>query len=232
MTKPSRSNKTSITLCFLLIVITAAVSSGLTYRYAVPELHRSLATIDGMGDYLQQSEEKNQLLVAEKILLEQQFSIIRGANNRLLETEKEYQSEIAGISSELAFYRRLAGASGKLEGLTINKFLLQPTASERVFHFNLTLTQNLQKARTISGNISISLRGSLANQPALLDWQSLNPEESGMPKFSFKYFQQVEGYMTLPENFIPETVEITLHPAKKKQVQASFSWQESNNIKP
>jgi hypothetical protein len=38
--------------------------------------------------------------------------------------------------------------------------------------------------------------------------------------------------MTLPENFIPETVEVTLHPAKKKRVQASFSWQESNNLKP
>ncbi|MBE9550354.1 MAG: hypothetical protein IMF09_13205 [Proteobacteria bacterium] len=227
-----RTKKPAIKLCFLLLIAAVALSAGLTYWFAVPELHRSLATIEGMGEYLQQVEEKNQSLIADKILLEQQFSIVRGANNRLLETEKEYQSEVAEISSELAFYRRLAGASGKLEGLTINKFLLHATASERVFRFNLTLTQNIQKARTISGDIVISLRGSLANQPGLLDWQSLNPEDTGLPKFSFKYFQQVDGYMTLPENFIPETVEITLRASKKNRVQASFSWQDSLASKP
>ncbi len=216
---------------FWLILIAVFASAVTTYYFAVPKLHQSLATIDNLNTRLQLAEDRNNALTAEKVLLEQQFSIIRGANNRLLETENEYQTEIAEINSELAFYRRLAGASGKLEGLTLNKFLIEPTASERLFHFNLTLTQNLQKAKTISGEINISMRGSLANQPALLDWKALQPEDPTLPKFSFKYFQQIEGYITLPENFIPETIEITLLPSKKDDVQSSFSWQESTQDK-
>ncbi|MCF6225696.1 MAG: hypothetical protein L3J22_05250 [Xanthomonadales bacterium] len=219
-------------LYVLLIFFTAVLSAVLTYFLAVPELHRSLVSLGEAEEQLKISEKNIQSLNAEKILLEQQSTIIRGANNRLLETENEYQSEIAQISSELAFYRRLAGAGGKLEGLTINKFMLQQTASERVAHFKLTLTQNLQKARTINGDIHILVRGTLANQPGLLNWQSLHPENTQLPKFSFKYFQQVEGYLTLPQDFIPESVEITLKPEKKSRVQASFSWQDIISSKP
>ncbi|MCF6263676.1 MAG: hypothetical protein L3J24_08855 [Xanthomonadales bacterium] len=216
----------------LLILFTAVLSAVLTYFFAIPELHRSLDSLGEIEEQLEISEQNIQSLKAEKILLEQQSTIIRGANNRLLETENEYQSEIAQISSELAFYRRLAGAGGKLEGLTINKFMLQQTASDRVAHFRLTLTQNLQKARTISGDIQILVRGSLANQPGLLNWQSLQPESTQSPKFSFKYFQQVEGYLTLPQDFIPESVEITLKPEKKSRVQASFAWQDIITDRP
>jgi len=226
MSDTSSTDSKPYTFYLLLVLITAVLSSVLTYFLAVPELHRSIVSLGKTEEQLEIADKNNQLLSAEKTLVEQQSTIIRGANNRLLETENEYQSKIAQISSELAFYRRLAGASGTLEGLTINKFMLQQTATERVAHFRLTLTQNLQKARTISGDIHILVRGSLANQPSLLNWQSLHPENTQLPKFSFKYFQQIEGYLTLPQGFIPESVEITLKPKKKPKVQASFAWQE------
>ncbi len=222
-TKQSAKTHLWLQAGIILMLTTAA----LTYYLAVPELREAKLRVDALENGILQAEKDNHELESVNILLEQQFSIIRAANNLLLDTENEYQQDIAKLTNELAFYRRLAGASGKLEGLSINKFILQPTASNRVFHFTLTLTQNLQKARTITGKISLSLRGSLANQPALLDWQSLHPENSAYPEFSFKYFQQVEAYLTLPPEFIPETIEITLYQAKKPKVQASFSWNKS-----
>lgn len=212
---------------FLASILLVTLVAGLTYYFSIPELRKARLKVDTLESELLLAENENRELEAVNVLLEQQFSIIRGANNRLMDTENEYQQEIAQLTNELAFYRRLTGASGKLEGLSMNKFLLEPTASERVFHFTLTLTQNLQKARAITGKIKLSIRGSLANQPALLDWQSLHPEDSAAPEFNFKYFQQIQAYLTLPDGFVPETIEITLNPANKPKVTDSFAWQSS-----
>jgi len=219
------TNYSAIILYYLLAsIVLVLLTATLTYYFLIPEAGKAKLKAATLESDIVKIESENRELKAKNTLLKQQFSVIRGANYLLLETENEYQQEIAHLTNELAFYRRLAGASGKLEGLSINKFIIEPTASSRVFHFTLTLTQNLQKARTINGVINISIRGSLASQPALLDWQSLHPESDTAPEFKFKYFQQIQGYLTLPSGFKPETIEVILKPAKKPEVQGNFPW--------
>jgi hypothetical protein len=125
------------------------------------------------------------------------------------------------------FYQRLAGTSGSQEGLAVYELELQPTASSQVFRFVLTLTQNLRRAAVTSGTASLELEGTRDNLPVTLKWKELSGTNAARPEFSFKYFQQLDGYLTIPADFLPERVQVSLKPkGSSKTLGRNFNWSE------
>jgi hypothetical protein len=60
-----------------------------------------------------------------------------------------------------------------------------------------------------------------------LHWSQLGDGQTPEPTFRFKYFQQLEGYLTLPEGFNPTRLTVTLEEnGKKSPVVRHFSWDE------
>ena len=100
---------------------------------------------------------------------------------------------------------------------------LLPTASAQVFQFVFTLTQNIRRASIVSGRVRIDVEGTLDDRPVTLYWS--RDGETPEPSFSFKYFQQLEGYLTLPEGFEPTRLKLTLESDERRDpVQRSFEW--------
>ena len=160
-------------------------------------------------------------------VLEQETDIQRSANRMLRQQEADRQAEINRMQSELDFFRGLAGTGGTREGLDVYRVELIETGSPRVYQYVLTLTQNIRRASIINGKVGIQLEGTLDDRPVTLYWAQLSDGNTPEPDFRFKYFQQLEGYLSLPENFLPLRLRVTLDArGQRRPVQASWTWPE------
>jgi len=96
-----------------------------------------------------------------------------------------------------------------------------------VFRFILTLTQNIRRASVISGWAQLDIEGTLDNRPVALNWSEVTDGSTPEPSFRFKYFQQIEGYLAMPENFNPIRLRVTLEVKGQHQpVIQTFEWDE------
>jgi hypothetical protein len=164
---------------------------------------------------------------ARQVVLEKEADVLRQANRLLRQHESDRQAELGRLQAELDFYSRLAGTGGTLSGLELYRAEIIPTGSERVFQFILTLTQNIRRASIISGKTRLDVEGTIADRQVTLHWAQLSDGNTPELTFRFKYFQQLEGYLTLPEGFSPTRMLVTLEEnGKKAPVARNYNWGE------
>ena len=214
------------------MLVTAAVAGVLLFvvwqlaaSRVTPETAELQQNLDFVAGELVTVKQRMDRLQGRQIVLEKEAEVLRRANRILREDESERQAELGRLQSELDFYRRLAGSGGAQSGLDVYRVDVVPTESGQVFQFILTLTQNIRRASMISGRARIDIEGILDDRPVTLHWAQISDGETPEPSFRFKYFQQLEGYLTFPQGFSPTRLSITLElKNQRKPVVRSFSW--------
>ena len=77
------------------------------------------------------------------------------------------------------------------------------------------------------GRVHLDVEGIFEDRPATLDWARLSAEGSAAPAFRFKYFQQLDGYLTLPQGFSPTRLVVSLEsPGQAPAVQRPYDWED------
>jgi hypothetical protein len=191
--------------------------------------------IDFLSGELASIDRRMSRLEARNAVLERETDVLRQANRLLREQETARQAEIDQQQSQLDFFRRLAGTGGSQSGLDVYHAELLRTDSSRVFQFILTLTQNIRRASIVTGRVRIDVEGTLEDRPVVLYWSRVSDGDTPEPAFRFKYFQQLEGYLTLPEGFSPTRLKLSLEADKRRSpVQRSYDWDDllTGNIAP
>ncbi|HEY5777023.1 MAG TPA: DUF6776 family protein [Xanthomonadales bacterium] len=174
------------------------------------------------------AEERARATVAER-----EADVMRRANALLRESERKRQDEIAGLQADLDFYRRLGGANGSQSALTVHYLELQPTQSPRVFRAIFSLTQNLRRATVISGQIQLEVDGIRNGVAEHLTNEQLLADSDEPLSFRFKYFEQFERLITLPEGFEASKLTIQLKSSDlKTPVEQSLDWESLINQAP
>jgi hypothetical protein len=205
----------------VLLLVTWQIAAG-PRDPAAEELREEIRFLSGELGPMKERLERAQGRLA---VLEREADVLRQANRLLRERESEHQAELNTLQSELDFYRRLAGTGGEQTGLDVYRAELVATGSDRVFQFVLTLTQNIRRASIITGRARIDVEGTLEDRPVTLRWSQLGDGVAPEPAFRFKYFQQLEGYLTLPEAFLPTRLVVTLEVKDQRNpVRHSFEW--------
>jgi len=159
--------------------------------------------------------------------LERSEQVARNANAELRGLIATLQEQLASVRGDLSLYKGLAAAGNGQSGLGVHQLVVTPTMAPRVYEFTLTLMQNLQRAEVTSGRARIYLEGSRDGRPARLGLDELRADGEASVPFSFKYFQLLEGSLTLPEDFQPGRVVIRLDPEDRDEtetVEADFDW--------
>lgn len=216
------------------VVLTLAVAAVLLFSVwqlastdVVPETQGLQDDVHFLSGELHSIKSRMEQLRERQVVLEQETAIMRKANRLLRENESVHQAELGRLQSKLDFYRMLSGTGGTQEGLGIYRAEIIPTESERVFQFILTLTQNIRRAAIITGRVRIDVEGTLEDRPVTLYWSQVSDGETPEPAFRFKYFQQVEGYLTLPDGFSPTRLLVNLEAkGQRKPVVRNYNWNE------
>ena len=212
----------------LIAVATVLVCLALFYiaRYVVAdELIYANYHITALQSDLGDTREALASEQARIAVLKREVDVLRRANALLRDSERTRQDEIAELQADLAFYRRLGGASGSQAPLAVHYLELQPTQSPQVYRLIFTLTQNLRWAAVISGRVELGLDGIQDGAARHLRGEQLLPEAAQPVEFRFKYFQQLERLLTLPEGFEPSRLTIRLVSAGLSQpVERAGDW--------
>jgi hypothetical protein len=224
---PTSPQRWKVLLKILLSLAVIYTVHAATVRWAEPELEAKKVRIRALRAEVKELGLRVESSRVRQKMAERQVEVLRQANNLLRQEESNRQAEMQRLQGEVAFYQRLAGTSGSQEGLAVYELELQPTASRQVYRFVLTLTQNLRRSALISGTASIELEGTRDNKPVILKWKDLSANNTARPEFRFKYFQQLDGYLTIPATFQPERVQVSLNAkGSKKSLGRNFSWSE------
>lgn len=219
----------TVLVALVLLFVTWQIAS----RPVTPEAARLQQDVDFLSSELAALKDRMSRIQARNAVLERETDVLRQANRLLREQESSRQATLNQQQSELDFFRRLAGTGGAQTGLDVYHVDIIPTASDRVFQFVLTLTQNIRRASIISGRVRIDIEGTVEDRPVTLYWSRISDGDTPEPSFRFKYFQQLEGYLTLPAGFEPTRLKLTLEPASNRRaVLRNYEWQELTSGEP
>ncbi|WDS37979.1 DUF6776 family protein [Pseudoxanthomonas sp.] len=183
--------------------------------------HRQVQAANAARARLQAQVDQLQRRLA---VLEQSDRISRAANLDLQETLAQREIQIADLRSDAAFYARLVGPTAKRTDLAVfsSRFTARDPAS---FDYRIVLTQTLDRDAISSGQMQFSLEGTRAGRREVLDWAQLHEGHGAAPQaFSFRYFQELNGRVSLPSGFTPQRVRVSLQAPDRAPVQREFDW--------
>jgi hypothetical protein len=88
----------------------------------------------------------------------------------------------------------------------------------------VTLTQNLNRGVISGGEMRFSVEGVKDGKLSTISWgQLLQKSSAGGQAYSFRYFQQLEGNVMLPQGFTPQRVTVSLRGGGQS-VDQKFDW--------
>ena len=191
---------------------------------AAPGLSKARAELAVASKRATQAEALVKQLRQNVATLRRSDQISRSANTELQASLAEREEEVSGLRADVAFYERLVGATGQRRGLSVHEAVFAQE-SGGTWRYTVTLTQNLNRGAISKGEARLSVEGVSEGRLVNLGWPELlqKPDATGQP-FSFRYFQQLEGSVMLPEGFTPQRVRVQLR-SDGSTVEQAFPWE-------
>lgn len=166
-------------------------------------------------------------LKQEVALLETHRDIDRAAYKDVETSLGGLQDKIQEQSDAIAFYRGIVSPADGSAGLRVQDLRLSRGQFERSYNVRLVLVQALKHDKKVTGDVSLSISGQEDGRAASYGFSQLLPEESGSGwPFSFRYFQDFDKEIVLPDGFTPEeiTIEVRSKTRSIDSIEESYAW--------
>jgi hypothetical protein len=141
----------------------------------------------------------------------------------------DMQASLEKQNEELAFYRGIVDP--KLNAATqptVQRIDIVPGDDAQHFQLHLVLIQSVQASSLVQGTLGLTVVGQQQGQPLRLSLKQLVPEQDGdVLKFSYRYFQNLEQSIALPDGFEPQSIEVELRANAHSPQQQQFDWHAS-----
>ena len=194
-------------------------------------------------------KKKNVELSKELLHLERKYLLEKESCQLIQSDINSEQKRILALEKELDFYKGIVSPTQKRESIYLHTLEIKPykpttngTDKDKnsLFKYHFIIAQKVKKRNYTKGLITIYIKGKQNNESVKLSLNSLIDEqkekkevnEKGF-KYSFKYFQEYNGIMRLPEGMIPHSIDIIIDSKKKKSVieLGDLKWSQSGGVK-
>jgi len=137
----------------------------------------------------------------------------------------ELEGQVSDLQADLSFYRNIMAPSEASKGLQIESFSLAPVRGGTAYRFKIVLTQIGNNKRYISGQVAVNVIGVVGGRKEVIALRDLSEEIEDLGvRFRFRYFQDVEGVLSLPDGFEPLEVQIVAQGSNALQSERRFDW--------
>tara|TARA_R110000772_G_scaffold97492_3_gene196773 strand:- start:547 stop:1284 length:738 start_codon:yes stop_codon:yes gene_type:complete len=173
------------------------------------------------------SREQLALLQQSLVNAEQSSLVDRQALADVQSTLFDLREINAQLEADVLFYRQIMSPENDESGLAIGQLDLSVTEEENRIRYRIELKQLANNDDVISGHANVNIMGMQDGQEISVPLRSLSIEENQLDiRLQFRYFQNIEGELIIPENFVPETVQILAvsQGDNAKTVQKNFVW--------
>jgi cell division protein FtsB len=179
-------------------------------------------------------EEHIEALDEEIIALEQEVALIETHRNIDRAAYKEVETSLASLQAKIqeqrdaiAFYRGIVSPADGRSGLRVQDLIVSRGGSEREFNVRLVLVQARQHDRKVSGDVNLTVQGRQDGVEKAYNFAELaaGAADRDWP-FSFRYFQDFNRQLVLPNGFTPERirVEVLSKTRSIKSIEESYDW--------
>ena len=181
-------------------------------------------------DQINGLEQEITTLNEEVALLETHREIDREAYREVEASLTALQAKIQEQTDAIAFYRGIVSPEDGAAGLKVQDLRLTRGEAERVYNVRLVLVQSLKHDRKVSGDVVLSIEGEEDGATASYDYDALLPSDTDRNwAFSFRYFQDFDREIVLPDGFTPERITIQVRSKTRSidSIEESFPWTSS-----
>ncbi|HXQ63371.1 MAG TPA: DUF6776 family protein [Steroidobacteraceae bacterium] len=148
----------------------------------------------------------------------------REAYQQVEKSLADFEARLSSQSQELTFYRGIVNPSDGLAGLRIQRLQILPGIAPHRFRVRLVLIQAARQDAVASGTADLSVDGQRGGRAVNLPLAQIGTSSNSL-NFSFRYFQEVETEIELPEDFLPERVVVEVRPAKATaSIRQTYPW--------
>ena len=166
-------------------------------------------------------------LKQEIALLETHGDVEREAYDVVEVNLADLQRKIQEQQNAIAFYRGIVSPKDGGRGLRVQDLKLTRGKDERHYNLRLVLVQVMQHDRSVKGEVDFSLEGDQNGVAVTYKLEQLLPEDgnSSWP-FAFRYFQDFDRELILPDGFTPEKINVEVVSRTKSiaSVKQSYDW--------
>ena len=142
------------------------------------------------------------------------------------------REEKSVMSRDLRFFRGIMDPTRAEDGVSIQRFELQPTSDTRRFQWKFVVVQNAKQHQLQKGNLKVRIDGYKGEARASYDLGQLSRQMKDKGQdLGFRYFQGIPGdgvwgTLELPENFEPDAIEVSIQltSPSRKVATKSFEW--------
>lgn len=179
-------------------------------------------------------EERIEVLNDEIATLKDQIAVLETHRDIDREAYKQVEGNLTNLEQKIqeqtdaiAFYRGIVSPSDGQSGLRVQDFQLTRTASEREYSIRLVLVQAMKHDRKVSGNVKMTIDGELDGVAKSYAITELLPDGADRAwKFSFRYFQDFDRLVVLPDGFTPLQVSVAVESSTRSidSIEETFIW--------
>ncbi len=177
---------------------------------------------------LESMQLENSDLNRQIAILDRSSVMDQRANKEVQETIRGLRDRVAQLEQDVVYYRGVVSEEIEDTGLIISRLNIDRTNDPRIFNYKLVVRQRDADGDTyLLGHINVSIVGRQNDELVIIPLRDISAEQDELDiNLRFRYFQNIEGELALPEGFEPERVQIAAVETApiEKTLDQDFDW--------
>jgi hypothetical protein len=212
------------------VLLGLAVLSALGVLYAVFELGRydaGFRVVDSVRGAFSASarirnlEKENERLRTQLEAAEVARRVDEEGYKQVNRNLGDMQSQIARLKQDLSFYRGLVQPDSVIH-VKVQQMQIVPETVPGQFRLKFVLMQTGKPDTVVAGSAAITVDGLLRGKPSGLSFGQVAPNRRVSLAYSFRYFQDYDEPIQLPQGFEPTRVGVEIRSGKDRDLSHSF----------
>jgi len=230
MVVPYRPGRRVLFTLLLLTGVAVSAAGGWGYAYYATVLTQQgeQAEKRELSAQLTDLREENEALKGQIAILDRSSAVDQQTGAELQETLTALRQRVAQLEEDVLFYRQVVEEETEETGLVIGQLDIDATRSPDRYRYKLVMRQQDADGDTyLTGHVNFNLVGQLQDQQVILPLRDLSEFEDELDiRLRFKYFQNIEGELALPEGFQPDRIQIAAVATEpvSKRINEDFGW--------
>lgn len=176
--------------------------------------------VNSLKEQIEQLKNERNSYSATANAAESQINIERAAQKQLVTQVKALETENIKLKEDLAFFESLLPADTGPQGLSIRRLTVDMMSGNQL-RYRMLVMQGAKGNRDFIGNLQLVISSGKNGNNAVLIFPDGKTDSGEKFKLSFRYYQRVEGIITLPEGISMKAVQARI--LEKGQVRAQQS---------
>ena len=230
MVVPYRPGRRVLFTLLLLTGVAVSAAGGWGYAYYTTVLTQQgeQAEKRELSAQLTDLRQENEALKRQIAILDRSSAVDQQTGAELQETLTALRQRVAQLEEDVLFYRQVVEEETEETGLVIGQLDIDATRSPDRYRYKLVMRQQDADGDTyLTGHVNFNLVGQLQDQQVILPLRDLSEFEDELDiRLRFKYFQNIEGELALPEGFQPNRIQIAAVATEpvSKRINEDFGW--------